>query len=188
MNNLEILKNSALPFVFKFSPPQIVQEWTTDPFIKIPIELNPQSYVYCIPKHLKMTFRSIFHFRYTVQCVLPINLFNEKIFLFLWFWIFFLTVMNLSSFMHWCSKLLILPMQVCFFLPFFKSIDLLQLQIIAVWLISLSISVPFSPCAGFICQKATKSHGLSQERNKNGFKVYSVLPPERWNSHRPTYW
>lgn len=38
---------------------------------------------------------------YTVQCVLPINLFNEKIFLFLWFWFVLVAVVTCASFLVW---------------------------------------------------------------------------------------
>ncbi|XP_045181888.2 innexin unc-9-like isoform X2 [Mercenaria mercenaria] len=39
--------------------------------------------------------------RYTVQCVLPINLFNEKIFLFLWFWFCFVAILSGYNFIKW---------------------------------------------------------------------------------------
>lgn len=38
---------------------------------------------------------------HTVQCVLPINLFNEKIYVFLWFWYTFVAVVTFSSFLRW---------------------------------------------------------------------------------------
>ncbi|CAF0741763.1 unnamed protein product [Adineta steineri] len=43
---------------------------------------------------------------YTVQCSLPINLFNEKIFLIIWFWLYFTTFCTLFGFLYWASSLL----------------------------------------------------------------------------------
>jgi hypothetical protein len=43
--------------------------------------------------------------RYTVQCVLPINLFNEKIFLILWFWILLLAAFNIGDFISWLLRI-----------------------------------------------------------------------------------
>lgn len=43
--------------------------------------------------------------RYSVQCVLSINLFNEKIFIFLWFWIFLVSLFNVGHLFSWTYAL-----------------------------------------------------------------------------------
>ncbi|KAG5445726.1 Innexin unc-7 [Clonorchis sinensis] len=42
--------------------------------------------------------------RHTLQCVLGINMFNEKIFIFLWFWLMVISLMNINSFLRWCFR------------------------------------------------------------------------------------
>ncbi|VDN98630.1 unnamed protein product [Rodentolepis nana] len=52
--------------------------------------------------------------RYTIQCVLRINIFNEKIYIFLWFWFFLVSVLNLLSLLKWCYKILLKSVRVLF--------------------------------------------------------------------------
>lgn len=39
--------------------------------------------------------------RHTVQCVLPINFFADKIYLFLWYWLVFVGLASVFSFLRW---------------------------------------------------------------------------------------
>ena len=60
-----------------------------------------------------------FHKIYTVQCALPINLYNQQVFTFLWFWLVFTEIVNIFDLASW--SLLILPV---IRKNFFKSLNL----------------------------------------------------------------
>lgn len=42
---------------------------------------------------------------YTVQCVLSINIFNEKIYLFLWYWLWLVAIVTTGSLLQWCLQI-----------------------------------------------------------------------------------
>jgi len=61
--------------------------------------------------------------RYTVQCVLPINLFNEKIFTFVWFWLVAVTLTTAFSVCQWFSQTVLLSAQAVFIAAQLKAVD-----------------------------------------------------------------
>ena len=56
----------------------------------------------------EIRYQSRLH-QYIVQCVLTINLFNEKIFMFLWFWFIFLAGATSVNFLRWLFRALYWP-------------------------------------------------------------------------------
>lgn len=64
--------------------------------------------------------------RYTVQCVLPINLFNEKVFIFLWFWFCFVAVLTVGNFIFWLWRALIRFNRVAYIKKYLRILDELR--------------------------------------------------------------
>lgn len=51
---------------------------------------------------------------YIVQCALSINLFNEKIFAIVWFWLVAVAVATALSLIQWCARIMYWPAQIQF--------------------------------------------------------------------------
>jgi innexin len=54
---------------------------------------------------VRMNLDSLVH-NFTVQCALPINLFNEQLFTLLWVWLWFIVVINLYDLFNWLLRVL----------------------------------------------------------------------------------
>lgn len=64
--------------------------------------------------------------RHTVQCVLPINFFNEKIYLFIWFWFALVSIVTAFSLIVWLARLIFRSDQVRFVRSHLRAVDKIQ--------------------------------------------------------------
>ncbi|KAI0223473.1 Innexin unc-7 [Lamellibrachia satsuma] len=64
--------------------------------------------------------------RHTVQCVLPINLFNEKIFIFVWFWLVFMASVVVCSTLAWLYRNLVRLRQVSYVKHHLQALQVLK--------------------------------------------------------------
>ena len=70
--------------------------------------------------------------RYTYQCVLPINLFNEKVFIIVWFWLLFVAAVSFLSLLHWLEKAIYWPGQVNMVKRNLKMMDTVQRETVMI--------------------------------------------------------
>ncbi|ESO06868.1 hypothetical protein HELRODRAFT_170896 [Helobdella robusta] len=63
---------------------------------------------------------------YIVQCALTINLFNEKLFIFIWFWYVFLAFMTAVNFLRWLFRSLYWPGHVQYLRKQLRAFDATQ--------------------------------------------------------------
>jgi len=63
---------------------------------------------------------------YTVQCTLPINLYNEKIYMFLWFWMVFVAVCTSFSLIVWFIRAVVTKDRVIYIKNHLKMMEKLE--------------------------------------------------------------
>ena len=65
---------------------------------------------------------------WTVQCVLPINLFNEKIFIFIWFWLVLVATLTCINLASWLYTVMFKRNRVAYIKKYLKLNDILKSQ------------------------------------------------------------
>ncbi|KAK4469514.1 hypothetical protein MN116_006599 [Schistosoma mekongi] len=61
------------------------------------------------------------NYKYTLQCVLPLNLFLEKVYVFLWFWFVFVGCLTVYSLLKWLTRLTLTESRYNFISRFLQS-------------------------------------------------------------------
>ncbi|CAH8491688.1 unnamed protein product [Schistosoma mattheei] len=61
------------------------------------------------------------NYKYTLQCVLPLNLFLEKVYVFLWFWYLFIGLLTFYSLIKWLLRLTLPKKRIKFIKKFLYS-------------------------------------------------------------------
>ncbi|WAR09804.1 UNC7-like protein [Mya arenaria] len=61
--------------------------------------------------------------QFSVQCVLPINLYNEKIFMFVWLWLLAVSVLNMANFLVWTIIMIFRQHRIRYMKKFLKVND-----------------------------------------------------------------
>ncbi|CAH8501547.1 unnamed protein product [Schistosoma rodhaini] len=96
------------------------------------------------------------NYKYTLQCVLPLNLFLEKVYVFLWFWFIFIGILTSYSLFKWLLRLTINHNRIQFINKFLYTIQTTEFNpillkyfinhylhldgLFLLWLISINIS------------------------------------------------
>ncbi|CAI2732760.1 unnamed protein product [Schistosoma spindalis] len=65
---------------------------------------------------------------YTLQCVLPLNMFLEKIYIFLWFWHVLIACINLISFIIWIYRIFWPKSRIKFIIDYLKVLNIIPIN------------------------------------------------------------
>ncbi|PAA59282.1 hypothetical protein BOX15_Mlig007356g1 [Macrostomum lignano] len=66
------------------------------------------------------------NYHYTLQCVLPLNMFLEKIYVFLWFWHVLVSIVTLTSFVNWFFRMAFARRRLNFIRKYLKIMNVLK--------------------------------------------------------------